>query len=70
MPCGLNGAVYFVEMDADGGKANARASGGVNNAGAKYGTGGLGLACRGSLACNKRGVKEAGDRVVQVCVLL
>eukprot|EP00437_Effrenium_voratum_P003415 CAMPEP_0181422988 /NCGR_PEP_ID=MMETSP1110-20121109/13897_1 /TAXON_ID=174948 /ORGANISM="Symbiodinium sp., Strain CCMP421" /LENGTH=483 /DNA_ID=CAMNT_0023546101 /DNA_START=69 /DNA_END=1520 /DNA_ORIENTATION=+ len=39
MPCGLNGAVYFVEMDADGGKANARASGGVNNAGAKYGTG-------------------------------
>eukprot|EP00966_Prymnesium_polylepis_P226889 5249367-Prymnesium_polylepis.1 len=21
MPCGLNGAVYFVEMDADGGKS-------------------------------------------------
>ncbi|CAE7218070.1 cbhB [Symbiodinium natans] len=36
MPCGLNGAVYFVEMDADGGKAR---SGGTNAAGAKYGTG-------------------------------
>mmetsp|Transcript_57184 Transcript_57184/g.136279 ORF Transcript_57184/g.136279 Transcript_57184/m.136279 type:complete len:483 (-) Transcript_57184:60-1508(-) len=39
MPCGLNGAVYFVEMDADGGKANAEKSGGNNKAGAKYGTG-------------------------------
>ena len=39
MPCGLNGAVYFVEMDADGGQARAAASGGSNNAGAKYGTG-------------------------------
>ena len=39
MPCGLNGAVYFVEMDADGGKAAATAKGGVNAAGAKYGTG-------------------------------
>jgi len=36
MPCGLNGAVYFVEMDADGGKSR---SGGSNVAGAKYGTG-------------------------------
>lgn len=39
MPCGLNGAVYFVEMDADGGEARAAASGGSNQAGAKYGTG-------------------------------
>ena len=39
MPCGLNGAVYFVEMDADGGKSNAELSGGNNKAGAKYGTG-------------------------------
>lgn len=39
MPCGLNGAVYFVEMDADGGKERATASGGSNTAGAKYGTG-------------------------------
>jgi cellulose 1,4-beta-cellobiosidase len=33
MPCGLNGAVYFVEMDKDGNK------GGNNAAGAEYGTG-------------------------------
>ena len=39
MPCGLNGAVYFVEMDADGGKAAAANAGGSNMAGAKYGTG-------------------------------
>lgn len=36
MPCGLNGAVYFVEMDADGGMTE---SNGLNKAGAKYGTG-------------------------------
>ncbi|KAK3383090.1 glycoside hydrolase family 7 protein [Lasiosphaeria ovina] len=35
LPCGLNGAVYFSEMDEDGGLA--RFSG--NKAGAKYGTG-------------------------------
>jgi len=35
MPCGLNGAVYFVEMDADGGKSKYS----TNEAGAKYGTG-------------------------------
>eukprot|EP00972_Heterocapsa_arctica_P037393 5504372-Heterocapsa_arctica.AAC.1 len=34
LPCGLNGAVYFVEMDKDGGKGK-----GNNQAGAKYGTG-------------------------------
>mmetsp|Transcript_123893 Transcript_123893/g.264087 ORF Transcript_123893/g.264087 Transcript_123893/m.264087 type:complete len:688 (+) Transcript_123893:61-2124(+) len=33
LPCGLNGAVYFSEMQVDGGK------GGSNTAGAKYGTG-------------------------------
>mmetsp|Transcript_91759 Transcript_91759/g.165699 ORF Transcript_91759/g.165699 Transcript_91759/m.165699 type:complete len:487 (-) Transcript_91759:329-1789(-) len=36
MPCGLNGAVYFVEMEADGGVAK---SAGKNEAGAMYGTG-------------------------------
>jgi len=35
MPCGLNGAVYFVEMDKDGGVAKNP----TNKAGAKYGTG-------------------------------
>ena len=36
LPCGLNGALYFVSMDADGGKAKY---GSKNQAGAKYGTG-------------------------------
>ncbi|KAE8138323.1 putative 1,4-beta-D-glucan cellobiohydrolase A [Aspergillus pseudotamarii] len=35
LPCGLNGAVYFVSMDADGGVAKYS----TNKAGAKYGTG-------------------------------
>ncbi|KAI9373342.1 glycoside hydrolase [Aspergillus egyptiacus] len=35
LPCGLNGAVYFVTMDADGGKSRYPG----NAAGAKYGTG-------------------------------
>lgn len=33
MPCGINGALYFVEMDKTGNMGNG------NNAGAKYGTG-------------------------------
>lgn len=35
LPCGLNGALYFAEMDEDGGMAKFPA----NKAGAKYGTG-------------------------------
>lgn len=35
LPCGLNGAIYFVEMDKDGGMAKYP----TNKAGAKYGTG-------------------------------
>mmetsp|Transcript_17084 Transcript_17084/g.19045 ORF Transcript_17084/g.19045 Transcript_17084/m.19045 type:complete len:457 (+) Transcript_17084:38-1408(+) len=35
LPCGLNGALYFVEMDADGGTSKYPS----NKAGAKYGTG-------------------------------
>ncbi|TFK31027.1 glycoside hydrolase, partial [Crucibulum laeve] len=35
LPCGLNGALYFSEMDADGGVAKYT----TNKAGAKYGTG-------------------------------
>ncbi|KNZ77904.1 Exoglucanase, partial [Termitomyces sp. J132] len=35
LPCGLNGALYFSEMDADGGLAKYP----TNKAGAKYGTG-------------------------------
>jgi cellulose 1,4-beta-cellobiosidase len=36
LPCGLNGALYFSQMDADGGVAK---SNGNNKAGPKYGTG-------------------------------
>ncbi|RMZ16639.1 hypothetical protein D0862_01144 [Hortaea werneckii] len=35
LPCGVNGALYFVEMDADGGLSEYE----NNKAGAKYGTG-------------------------------
>ncbi|KAI0033632.1 cellobiohydrolaseI [Vararia minispora EC-137] len=35
LPCGLNGALYFVQMDADGGMSRFP----TNKAGAKYGTG-------------------------------
>jgi cellulose 1,4-beta-cellobiosidase len=35
LPCGLNGALYFVQMDADGGLSKYPG----NKAGAKYGTG-------------------------------
>ncbi|DAZ93874.1 TPA: hypothetical protein N0F65_008140, partial [Lagenidium giganteum] len=35
LPCGMNGALYFVEMDADGGKTRFP----TNKAGAKFGTG-------------------------------
>ncbi|KAF7559132.1 hypothetical protein G7046_g5021 [Stylonectria norvegica] len=35
LPCGLNGALYFVAMDADGGTSSYP----TNKAGAKYGTG-------------------------------
>ncbi|THV53785.1 hypothetical protein BGAL_0042g00310 [Botrytis galanthina] len=35
LPCGLNGALYFVPMDADGGMSKYS----TNKAGAKYGTG-------------------------------
>ncbi|KAA8565609.1 hypothetical protein MFRU_006g01890 [Monilinia fructicola] len=35
LPCGLNGALYFAEMDADGGLSRFP----TNKAGAKYGTG-------------------------------
>ncbi|KAJ5097863.1 hypothetical protein N7532_004864 [Penicillium argentinense] len=35
LPCGLNGALYFVSMDADGGMSRFP----TNRAGAKYGTG-------------------------------
>lgn len=35
MPCGVNGALYFVEMQEDGGMSEYKG----NHAGAQYGTG-------------------------------
>lgn len=35
LSCGLNGALYFVEMEEDGGLSTGK----YNKAGAKYGTG-------------------------------
>lgn len=42
LPCGSNGALYFVQMDADGGTACFPA----NTAGAAYGTGACDAQCR------------------------
>ena len=41
LPCELNGALYFVAMDADGGLAKYP----TNKAGAKYGTGYCDASC-------------------------
>jgi len=47
LPCGLNGAVYFVEMDADGGLSYPK-----NQAGATYGTGYCDAQCPHDLKWN------------------
>lgn len=39
LPCGINGALYFVQMDADGGSTRFPS----NKAGARYGTGYCGM---------------------------
>ena len=46
LPCGLNGALYFVEMASDGGMSQYPA----NKAGAAYGTGYCGMP---SLWCHR-----------------
>jgi len=46
LPCGVNAALYFVEMEADGGMES---SGGVNKAGAKFGTGYCDAQCPGDV---------------------
>lgn len=56
LPCGLNGALYFSEMPADGGMS------GNNNAGAKYGTGYCDSQC-------PRGVKFIGGVVCYVHII-
>ena len=46
LDCGLNGALYMVSMDADGGLAKYS----TNKAGAKYGTG----YCDAQASCSAR----------------
>ncbi|KIO23989.1 carbohydrate-binding module family 1 protein [Tulasnella calospora MUT 4182] len=48
LPCGVKGSLYFVEMDADGGKAKYP----PNLAGAKYGTGYCDSKCNRNLWIN------------------
>ncbi|KAG9029227.1 hypothetical protein FS837_003604 [Tulasnella sp. UAMH 9824] len=48
LPCGVKGSLYFVEMDADGGKAKYPANAG----GAKYGTGYCDSKCNRNLWIN------------------
>jgi cellulose 1,4-beta-cellobiosidase len=62
LPCGLNGAVYFSEMDADGGMSKYP----NNKAGAKYGTGYCDSQCPRDLKfingeCNAEGWTGTSD---------
>ena len=64
LPCGLNGALYFVEMDADGGMARFP----TNKAGAKYGTGYCDTQCpqdikfiNGEVSSNCYRIKRVSD---------
>ena len=69
MPCGLNGAVYLVEMDADGGTERAEANGGSNTAGAKYGTGYCDAQCPHDMKFMEGGVLLRWLRVFQSFVM-
>ncbi|KAK7992482.1 glycoside hydrolase family 7 protein [Apiospora saccharicola] len=62
LPCGLNGAVYFVSMDEDGGASTFKS----NTAGAKYGTGYCDSQCPKDLkfidgAANSEGWKPSSN---------
>lgn len=57
--CGLNSALYFVAMEADGGMASYP----TNEAGAKYGTGYCDAQCA-------RDLKFVGGQVSLVCLLM
>ncbi|KAK5655078.1 hypothetical protein OQA88_5977 [Cercophora sp. LCS_1] len=72
LPCGMNGALYLSDMELDGGR---KASGGLNTAGAEYGTGYCDAQCpvlgfingaanTGKLGacCNEMDIWEANSR--------
>lgn len=52
LPCGLNGALYFSAMDADGGMSKYDG----NKAGAKYGTGYCDSQCPGEKVYQRSGM--------------
>lgn len=56
LPCGFGGSLYFVEMDADGGKAKYP----TNKAGAAYGTGYCDASCPKDLKFINGQVREIG----------
>ncbi|KAF8184544.1 concanavalin A-like lectin/glucanase domain-containing protein [Mycena galopus ATCC 62051] len=61
LPCGLNGALYFSQMDADGGVAK---SNGANKAGPNYGTGYCDSQCpRDIKFINESQTQQDGPRV-------
>jgi len=59
LPCGINAALYFVEMAQDGGMST---SGGMNSAGARYGTGYCDAQCPGDVKfVNGKGNMNTND---------
>lgn len=60
LPCGLNGALYFVEMDEDGGASRFP----TNKAGAKYGTGYCDTQCPHDIKFINGEVSAVGDHRV------
>ena len=58
LPCGLNGALYFVAMDPDGGKHFP-----TNKCGAKYGTGYCDAQCPHDMKFINGEANSKGNRV-------
>ena len=63
LPCGLNGALYFVSMDSDGGLKKFS----TNKAGAKYGTGYCDAQCPRDLKFINGEVCIASDSHLSYC---
>ncbi|GKT56113.1 exoglucanase 1 [Colletotrichum tofieldiae] len=63
LECGLNGALYFVQMDEDGGMAKYS----TNKAGAKYGTGYCDAQCARDLKFSGCGGTYSDDRFAGDC---
>lgn len=64
LPCGVNGALYFVEMDQDGGLSKYPG----NKAGAAYGTGYCDAQCPQDLKFST--IRNTSPRTNPMCWLL